>query len=78
MWQSAQTASMRVYPKEKLVKVSIANDKNWQKKYSDCQIGKAMTAQGELRKEIENQKELYWLQHSKENKNALGIVGAAR
>ena len=45
MWQSAQTASMRVYPKEKLVKLSIANDKNWQKKYSDCQIGKAMTAQ---------------------------------
>ena len=35
MWQSAQTASMRVYPKEKLVKVSIANDKNWQKKCSD-------------------------------------------
>ena len=36
MWQSAQTASMRVYPKEKLVKVSIANDKNWQKKCSDA------------------------------------------
>ena len=36
MWQSAQTASMRVYPKEKLVKVSIANDKNWQKKSSDA------------------------------------------
>ena len=35
MWQSAQAASMRVYPKEKLCKVSIANDKNWQLKYSD-------------------------------------------
>ena len=32
---SAQAASMRVYPKEKLGKVSIANDKNWQLKYSD-------------------------------------------
>ena len=30
-----------------------------------------MTAQGELRKEIENQKELYWLQHSKENKKSV-------
>lgn len=32
-----------------------------------------MTAQGKLRKEIENQKELYRLQHSKKNRNALGI-----
>ena len=35
MRRSSHAASMRVYPKKKLGKVSIANDKNWQLKYSD-------------------------------------------
>ena len=77
MWQRAQTASMRVYPKEKLGKVSIANDKNRQLKYSDA-YKRSWIWQSLIAKFTEVQKE-----GNREVKldnpwNALGIVGAAR